>query len=321
MNEMHNHINIADFSANETVTGYYAMTDYSEKVSKSGAPYKLIELRDRSGAVAGIYVGPGCGVSQDDCGSIVFVEKAVVTEYNNRPQVRICTIRPVSAVDIGCYREDMIVPKALEKPERMMAEVHELLDTIDDLSYSYLAWELIDQNKEAFMTFPAAKSNHHAYIGGLLEHTKDMMWQADALARQYPDLNRDLLLAGAAVHDIGKIYEMKRGPLGLVSGYTDEGMLLGHSVIGAKMVADTALECGIPDEASLLLQHMVLAHHGYAECGAAAEPRIAEADVLHCIDAIDGHMNIYTSAFENTPKGQFSPAVRALNNRQLYNHN
>ena len=144
-------------------------------------------------------------------------------------------------------------------------------------------------------------------------HTVNMLRAAAYLAELYEEvINRDLLLAGTPLHDIAKIREFSLSPLGMVKDYSAEGQLLGHLVMGAQEIAAAAEELEIPREKALLLQHLVLSHHGEPEFGAAVRPMCAEAELLHLIDMMDSRMEIYAETLQTLPAGSFSERIFAL---------
>ena len=151
-------------------------------------------------------------------------------------------------------------------------------------------------------------------------HTWYMLRTADFLAGLYKDvINRDLLMAGTLLHDFAKAEEFAFSELGLVTEYSTKGQLLGHLVMGAQQVAKAAEELGVPEDKSVLLQHMLLSHHGQPEFGAAVLPQCAESELLSMIDMIDSRMEIYQEAMEETPVGEFSKRIFALEKR-IYHH-
>ena len=147
-------------------------------------------------------------------------------------------------------------------------------------------------------------------------HTWTMLRTADFLAGLYPEtVDRSLLLAGTLLHDLSKAEEFSFSPLGLVTEYSLKGQLLGHLVMGAQEAARAAEELGIPEEKSVLLQHMILSHPGQPECGAAVVPMCAESELLSLIDTMDSRMEIYRETLEETPEGTFSKRIFALEKR------
>ena len=153
-------------------------------------------------------------------------------------------------------------------------------------------------------------------------HTGNMLQIADFLAGLYAGtINRSLLLAGTFAHDLQKETEFVFSELGLVTDYSVKGQLLGHLVMGAQEAAEVAAQLGVPEEKSVLLQHMVLSHHGEPEYGAAVRPACAEAELLSCIDTIDSRMEIYREALSDVAPGSFSDRIFALDGRKVMRHN
>ena len=180
---------------------------------------------------------------------------------------------------------------------------------------------MLDAHGEALAAIPAAKSVHHAFLGGLLMHTANMMRIADFLAGMYPEtIDRSLLLCGTLLHDMAKEREFVFSQLGLATDYSVKGQLLGHLVMGAQEAAETAQRLGVPEEKSVLLQHLILSHHGEPEFGAAVRPVCAESELLSYIDMIDSRMEIYREVLGATPLGGFSDRVFALDGKKLYHH-
>ena len=183
-----------------------------------------------------------------------------------------------------------------------------------------MALELLHRHEDAFKRIPAAKSVHHGFLNGLLMHTGNMMKIADFLAGLYTDtVDRSLLLAGTFAHDLQKETEFVFSELGMVIDYSMKGQLLGHLVMGAEEVAEISKELDIDGAKAVLLQHMVLSHHGEPEFGAAVKPMCAESELLSYIDMIDSRMEIYRETLENMNPGEFSNRIFALEKR-VYRH-
>ncbi len=177
---------------------------------------------------------------------------------------------------------------------------------------------VLDGHKRQFMTAAAGKSIHHNKKGGLLMHTAAMVQEAMYVGINYPELDRELLVCGAALHDIGKIREMKTSKLGKIE-YTAEGRLLGHSLIGVMMLEgftyDWPEQYPLYDvDRVLLLQHMIASHHGILEYGAIVEPAIPEAAVLHALDMLDSRIYIFNEAYKEMESGDLSNKIYALGN-------
>jgi len=177
--------------------------------------------------------------------------------------------------------------------------------------------ELTD-NKEKLMYYPAAQKNHHAEMGGLLYHVKRMLMMAERACEVYTNLNRELVMTGVILHDMEKINEIQSNELGVSTGYSFEGKMLGHLVQGVRTIDRLAGELGMPREKAVMLEHMILSHHYEPEFGSPKKPLFPEAEMLHYLDMIDAKMFDMQDALEKTEPGEFSDRVWTLDNRTLY---
>ena len=307
---------IADMRVNDEVEGFYILARGDVKKTKDGKAYLNAALSDCTGTMPA-KMWDFRGSAEDAVGKVVKV-RGSVTEFAGALQFTIGMMRPAAAQDT--YDLADLVPSAPIDPEDRLAEVRSIVASIEDADYRALCETVLEKHLASFAEIPAAKSVHHAFRSGLLMHTGNMLRLADFLADQYADtVDRSLLLAGTALHDVMKEEEFVFSELGLVTDYSVKGDLLGHLVMGAQEVAEAAKVLGTPEEKSVLLQHMLLSHHGTPERGAAVLPRCAESELLSLIDQIDAHMEVYREAQETTPAGEFSEKIFALEKR-IYHH-
>ena len=309
---------VAALQQGDAIEGFYVLKAAVPKTTSTGKPFLMATLSDKTGAIEAKiwdYTGPIGGA---DAGKIVKI-RGGVSEYRGAPQVSIERIRLADErdpVDVSA-----LVPVAPVDRAQTLAAVRAALESIADADYRVVALALLARHEKRFSEIPAAKSVHHGFLSGLLMHTANMLKTADFLAGLYADtVDRSLLLAGTFAHDLMKEREFTFSQLGLAADYSVPGQLLGHLVMGAQEIADVAQEMGIPEEKSILLQHMILSHHGEPEFGAAVRPMCAEAELLSCIDQIDSRMEIYRETLEDVPAGTFSDRVFALDGRKLYSH-
>lgn len=308
---------VADLEVGDEIEGFYILKTAQIKTSNNGKPFLAAAMADRSGAIDAKCWDYGGPLGAQDEGAVVKLRGAV-SEYRGTLQLIISRIRPVQADDR--YSLGDLVPSAPIDAEAGWRELLELAEGIRDQDYRAVCQKVLEQNGERFRMLPGGKSMHHSFISGLLMHTLYMARTADYLAGLYADVvDRDLLLAGTILHDVAKCREFVTSPLGLVTEYSVPGELLGHLVMGAQAVAEAAKELGVPEEKSLLLQHMLLSHHGDPEFGAAVHPMCAEAELLSMIDLIDSRMEIYKETMEETVVGRFSKRVLALD-KKIYRH-
>ena len=293
----------------------YLLREASVATARDGKPYLdgVIADKDTSMPIRiWDYRGP---VDATDAGAIVCVSGAI-GDYKGRIQANLTYIR--RALPMDKYDEEDLIPKAPINAENAKAQLECLLDSISDAELKTVCKEAYAAFGKDFVAYPAAKKIHHAFKHGLLMHTLNMMVIADQLARIYPITNRDMLLAGTFLHDLGKLSEFTLGDTGLVSEYSLEGELLGHLVIGAEAVVTACKNLGVSYEKSLMLQHMLVSHHGEPEYGAAKLPATPEAILLSMIDAMDSRMEIVTETLNGVNPGEFSERIPVLDNRKLY---
>jgi 3'-5' exoribonuclease len=270
-----------DLDSGERVDEVFCVTRVSRKVGRSG-PFLSLEFADRSGRI------PGIAWDNADELATTLVEgtfarvRGVVTDYRGQPQIQVEAAEPAPQVYLGEY-----LPRAPVSGSESVAGIRRLAESITEPSLRQLVVGLLDdpQFVERFSVAPAAKINHHAYVGGLAEHTRSVMELCELAAAHYPDLDRDLLLAGAFLHDLGKIDELAVEP---GFPYTEVGSLLGHIALGYAYIREriAAIE-GFPEELATDIAHLVLSHQGELEWGSPIKPQTLEAIVLHHLDNLD----------------------------------
>ena len=311
---------IADMLPGMDVEGFYILRAAALKTTNNGKPFLSGTICDRTGSMEikiWDYSGP-IGARPDDTGRVVKI-RGSVSEYRGALQISVHRIRMAEAADD--YDTALLVPTAPIDADAALADVQRLVASITDADYRSVAETMLARHLDAFRRIPAGKSVHHSFLSGLLMHTYNMLRTADFLAGLYPEvIDRSLLLTGTLLHDFGKEREFAFSDLGIVTEYSTAGQLLGHLVMGAQEVADAARELGIPEEKSMLLQHLLLSHHGEPEFGAAVRPMCAEAELLSYIDLIDSRMEIYAETLPTVPVGSFSARIFALE-KKIYHHN
>ena len=310
-------MDIRDMQNGERIEGFYLLQSAQTKTTSAGKPYLSMVLADCTGTIPAQmwdYSGP---VADRDAGSIVKV-RAVVGEYRSAPQLTVNMLRLADEQDL--FDRSRLVPAAPQDAKKMWDEIRGYIDTMKDPDYAAICREMLKEYYDRVETLPAAKSVHHGFLGGLAMHTLTMLKIADFLAGLYPDvIDRSLLLAGTMLHDFAKCEEFALAATGLVAEHTVKGELIGHLVLGAQAVGRIAERLGTPEEKSVLLQHMILSHHGEPEFGAAVRPACAESELLSIIDLADSRMEIYREAMEEIPPESFSKRIFALDKR-IYKH-
>lgn len=282
--------------------GFYLDATIADKSGEMNA-----KLWDYSEAVHGVY----------EAGNLVKL-RGTVSEYRGVNQFRIDRIRlvlPEDGVDINDF-----VPSTGFNEADMWNELYNIANSFADADLKAIVTTILNEKKEQMLYWPAAFKMHHAVKGGLLCHTLSIVRLAEAVCRVYTFADRELLLAGVILHDIGKIEEFELNSTGLVSGYSPKGNLVGHLVSGAVTVEKTAEKLGITSDVPMLLSHMLISHHGDPEFGAAVLPQFLEAELLSQLDMMDATVFEICEATAAVKSGETTGRIFGLDNRKLYNH-
>ncbi len=292
--------------------GFLLVRSAEKRKDIKGNDYVDMNLTDRTGEINCKIWNWLPDTETPETGSAVKV-RGTVQEYNGRLQLRVEKWRaatPEDPVDMS-----QLVPCAPRKPEDMMAQIRDTVNSFRSENLRKLTEGMLEHAGKDLNWFPAAQRMHHAERSGLLHHTTDMLNLAEAMLQIYPWLNRDLLLAGVIIHDLGKMDELKSDRTGNVSDYTRDGQLLGHLVRGITNLNRVADRLGIHGETVVLLEHMLLSHHGESEYGSPKAPMFPEAEALHWIDIMDARMNTMKGVEDKTPEGAFSEKIFSLDRR------
>lgn len=235
--------------------------------------------------------------------------------YNGKMSYTVERIRP-SYPSEGVSLTDFI-PISQIPPKVLYEFCLSKIEKMDDTELSALVKEIYVDNKEKLLWQSAAKSVHHNKVGELLWHVARMIKMACASADTYAILNRDMLLAGILLHDIGKLIELSTDEMG-ITDYTKDGYLFGHAFLGIEMVKKYAEKLGTSEEKVRCLTHIIASHHGSREFGAIAVPATAEAYAVHCIDLIDSRMYIYEETLAKIEPSAFSDPLHILDGTRIY---
>lgn len=282
----------------ESVRGIYLCKHKSSAVTKNGKPYDNVILQDKTGVIDGkIWEPNSMGINEFD--SLDYIDiTADVTTFNGMLQLN---IKGVRVADEGEYYSSDYLPASTKDIEAMYLELLELVDSVKNPYLNALLNAFFVEDKEfvkEFKKHSAAKTIHHSFIGGLLEHTLSVTNMCHYFAKAYPVLNRDLLLTAAMLHDIGKVYELSPFPK---NDYTDEGQLLGHIIVGYEMIGKKADKIqGFPEKLAREVKHCVLAHHGELEYGSPKKPALPEAFALNLADNADAKLETISELLLNT---------------------
>lgn len=302
---------------NGMVEGFVLLKKCDEKKTKNGSAYLDVVICDKDGEMTGKWWDNSSnGVFAAD---MIVKIRGTVEQYNGRDQFRISQMRPAGASD--SYNISDLVPSAEVGGAQLFDMLHKRVEAFSDEELKAIVLDIIDSRKDKLVVYPAALRLHHAIVGGLMYHTMSIVRMAEEICKIYPNINRELLISGAILHDVAKTWELTTAQSGLANGYSTEGELIGHLVKGAMYIDETAKRLGISGEKVTLLEHMILSHHGVPDYGAAVRPMFLEAEILSTLDSLDATIYEINNALENVEKGGFSDRQWALDNRKLYNHN
>ena len=295
---------------NDTVVVTGKINSINESTTRDGQPFISVNIEDLTGSVTGRLWNTK---EHDFEKGGVYQVTGTVNEYNARLQLIISGYEKVLDESIT----SQFFTSAPQSKEWIAAKVESYIAKITDPDYALITTTLYQQHRDAFLEYPAATQNHHAYLQGLSYHTVSMCELAERIMPLYELFDESLVYAGILLHDVAKVVELSdpKGP-----EYTNQGKLLGHLVLGAQWVQAVTQELGINDDKSLLLQHLIISHHGRREWGAAQVPQTAEAELLFFIDNLDSKMESIRVHLSETPLGEWTKRIPVLDGRSLWNH-
>lgn len=305
---------IRELTEGDEIVACFLVHEARRAEAKNNKPYLRLTLGDASGTIDAFVWDeierwePVCVVD-----TVVGV-RGRVGSFQSRLQLKVQSVDAVSA-EAGDY--ELLLPASPRPRAEMEGELDVLLDSVREPGLRKLLMRCLGRGTElgrSFRVHPAAKRNHHGYIGGLMEHSLSVAGLCQHLVQHYRtqgvELDRDLLLSGALLHDIGKVRELRAPP---ASGYTTEGRLLGHIVMGIQIVAveaETVQE--LPEERLILLQHLIASHQGRPEWDSPRTPQMLEALVLHYADDLDAKLNAAGQLLSGVGEGEWSAFDRSF---------
>lgn len=289
---------LKDYKEGDRMSDIYLCKHKQSAVTKNGKPYDNVILQDKTGTIdAKVWDPNSAGIEEFD--SLNYIE--VFGEVNSFQGALQVNVKRVRCCHEGEYDPADYLPVSSKNTETMMKELLGYIDSIQNAYLKELLQALFVKDTEFAKTFSrssAAKTVHHAFVGGLLEHTLNVTKLCDYYCNQYPLLKRDLLISAAICHDIGKTRELSAFPQ---NDYTDEGQFLGHIIIGTEMVGEKIREIkGFPNVLASELKHCILSHHGEFEFGSPKKPAIMEAVALNFADNTDAKLQTFTELMNGT---------------------
>jgi len=306
---------IADFSDGDQVREVFLVTECQERRTKDGSPYLTLTLADKTGSIKAIlwsYIPDKENKVAKDQFALV---RGVVGLYNNQPQLRLLSAKYHPEENVSL--DDFLRTTEKDTGE-LLAKIKSILSDVRDTDLKALIDTFLGNGEfmSLFMRAPAAQTMHHAYIGGLLEHTHNTVRLCKAFSLIYPQVDGDLLVTGAFLHDIGKIreYTYVRS-----FEFSTIGRLKTHMLLGCEILRKhISMTNGFPEKKAVKLEHMILSHHGKKEWGSPVEPMFAEANLLHFADNLDAKTCMFDEAKRSSGEGEeWSPYSRPLQ-RNVY---
>ena len=309
---------INQMKKDEFFEGFYLIKSAEVRQTRAGKDYIAFTFQDDSGEIEGkLWDAQPHNVAEYTAGKVVHMQGRREV-YNNTPQVNQLVLRLPRAGepnDPADFRE-----KPPVDPKDLRDYLAQMIFKIENPVWQRVVRALYSKYDKEFYSYPAAKTNHHAFESGLAFHTATMVRLADAIGDIYPQLNKSLLFAGIMLHDLAKVIELS-GPDD--TEYTVRGNLIGHIALMDEEITIVLLELKIDDskEDVIVLRHVILSHHGLLEYGSPVRPRIMEAEILHMIDNLDAEMMMMTGALAKVGEGEMTSRIFAMDNRSFYKPN
>ena len=279
----------------ENIIGHYLCKSRQTLKSRNGKNYLSLKLQDKTGMADAKVWTLNNDIKSFEENDFIKID-GTVTIFNNEIQLNIKRIR---RSEEGEYDPMDYIPCTEKNIDEMYDRLMGYLKTIKDPYLKKLVEEIYFGDKDiakGFKLHSAAKNIHHSYMGGLVEHTLSVVEICDFMAGRYKYVNRDILIASAMIHDVGKVKELSDFP---VNDYTDDGELLGHLMIGVDLINDAAAKIeGFPARLKSLMKHCMIAHHGEYEYGSPKLPKTMEAFILHCADNMDAKTKVIEEALD-----------------------
>lgn len=314
--------NIAGYDEGQPFTSAFLLLAFQQRTTRNNKPYLSMTVADKTGQLeARVWDPKDPRIARDLKSGDTVILRGSISRFDDKPQIKVDEIRRATTAEAD--RADLM-PATNQDPIELWSELLRISNSLKNPYLRQLILKLLDAPEiaAAYKQAPAAKQLHHAWLGGLLEHVVSLLHLAERILPQYPVLDRDLVLVGVILHDIGKTRE-----LAWATGfeYTTEGILLGHIQIGAALAEKTIDSIpNFPPRLKTAVLHLILSHHGKLEFGSPKLPMIPEAIALNFLDDFDAKMQVIATEFERAAQqgkgpNDFTDKVWALEQRQLLN--
>ncbi|MBD0858337.1 3'-5' exoribonuclease YhaM family protein [Bulleidia sp. HCP3S3_F2] len=308
-------VKINEFEEHMKLQQPLLVKDVKNGTTSKGSPYLSLTLQDKTGTIDGKF----WDVKENEqaliqAGKILKFSFEVLL-YKDKLQLRMNHVEEISEDEYNL--EDFVISSDHSEVERRSL-TQSLIDSIQNDVYRKLVIGMLSYVGDKFFTFPAASKIHHGWKGGLSDHSLSMAILADELCKHYPQLDRDLLVSAALIHDVGKTAELS-GPV--TTEYTLEGKLEGHISLANAWLSEVSEKLGVQErEETVLMHHMILSHHGKMEYGSPVAPMIIEAEALYLIDNMDARLTSLKMALDAIKPGTWTSRMFQFENRQFYKH-
>ena len=310
-------MNFKRINESGTVEGFCLIKSLEVKKTAKGLAYLDMTLTDSSGEINAKLWDYKEELHSDIAVNTLVKVRGSESMFNDAPQLRVDRIR--IALESDNIRVEDFVPSTEYSGETLFDAIYDAASSFENEELKTLVLTILDENREELTICPAAFRLHHAVRGGLMYHTLSVLRLAQSVSKIYPCVDKELLYSGVILHDVAKIWEFEVSSAGIVSGYSVEGSLIGHLVKGAMNIEKTGERLGTDKNLLLLLEHMVLSHHGEPEFGAAVRPMFLEAEILSELDMLDARIYEISHSVSEVEPGAFTARQWALDNRKLYN--
>lgn len=302
---------VKDLKPGDSILQYFRLYSKEMRKTRSGQDYMDLVLSDATGSISAKAWSDVMRKWGQEFASGDYVKvEGRVESYRDRNQIVIEKIRKVDDSEVP--DKDLLVKKSDQDPNALMAELRQIAGTLEPPQMSQLVQHVLDRHCDALMEMPAAQMVHHAYKGGLIEHVTAVTRKVMAIVPLEGKINPSIAIAGAILHDMGKVREINSAG----AGRTTEGRLIGHVILGLSLLREAAAEVGVLDETWLIeLEHIVLSHHGETQFGAPVKPFTREALLVHFIDNLDAKLKIMAEALESAEADGFAPYNKWLEGR------
>lgn len=304
---------IFDLTPGAEIFDVFLLSSAQQGQAKNG-PFWRLEFKDASGSVQGKIWSPQSQAYTELTPGCLVEVGGRVTSYREKNELHVERLRILTQEEAAALDLALFVPASRFKPEEMLKELTDLCKK----TFTHKPWRKFilsvlgdEEIARKLLVAPAAKSMHHAYAGGLLEHTLSVSRLCLTIADHYPALDRQALLAGAVCHDLGKIWELTYG---MTTEYSNTGLLIGHISMILERLQPFLKKSGLEPDLAEHFQHLILSHHGFLEFGSPKLPSTAEAMILHYADNIDAKLQQFSTALAHIPEGEtgWSPYLPSL---------